>query len=160
MTEQHPFFPQMEYAFTIAIKLSGPPVRVQPSVTGQNRAIIHITEGTITGPMLQGRVVPMSGADWAQIRPDGTLDFDARYTLELDDGTPVYMQNRGFRWGSPEVMAAQARREPVPFDAYYMRVTPRFEVAAGPHEWLAKHVFVGVAEKLPEGNAIHYFVVR
>jgi len=145
MTDPHPFFPKLEYAFT---------------VTGQNRAIIHITEGTITGPMLQGRVVPMSGADWAQIRPDGTLDFDARYTLELDDGTPVYMQNRGFRWGSPEVMAAQARREPVPFDAYYMRVTPRFEVAVGPHEWLAKHVFVGVAEKLPEGNAIHYFVVR
>ncbi len=160
MTDPHPFQPVLEYAFSIAIKLAGPPARIQPCVTGQQRAIIQVTEGTITGPLLNGRVVPLSGADWAQVRPDGTLDFDARYTLELDDGTLVYMQNRGFRWASPEVMAAQARREEVPFDSYYMRVSPRFEVAEGPHEWLAKHVFVGVAEKVPAGNAIHYFVVR
>lgn len=44
-------------------------------------------------------------------------------------------------------------------DAYYMRTSPRFEVAEGPHDWLAKHVFVGRGEKTPEGNKIHYFMV-
>jgi hypothetical protein len=44
-------------------------------------------------------------------------------------------------------------------EEYYMRVTPRFEVAAGQHEWLNRHVFVGVAEKTPGANRIHYFQV-
>ena len=29
----------------------------------------------------------------------------------------------------------------------------------GPHEWMSRHVFVGVAEKIPGANRIHYFVV-
>ena len=45
------------------------------------------------------------------------------------------------------------------FEDYYMRVTPKFDAPAGPHEWMSRHVFVGVAEKLPGANRIHYFVV-
>jgi hypothetical protein len=40
-----------------------------------------------------------------------------------------------------------------------MRVSPKFEAPEGPHEWLSRHVFVGVAEKTPGANRIHYFVV-
>ena len=47
----------------------------------------------------------------------------------------------------------------VGFDDYYMRVTPRFDAPEGPHAWLSQHVFVGVAEKIPGANRIHYFVV-
>jgi hypothetical protein len=39
-------------------------------------------------------------------------------------------------------------------------VTPKFDVPEGPHAWMGKHVFVGVAEKIPGGNRFHYFVVR
>jgi hypothetical protein len=160
MTPPHPFQPRLDYAFSIAIRLKLPARRIDPSVVGAKRIVVYTESGEITGPMLSGKVVPMSGGDWAQQRPDDVIDFDARYLLELDDGTMVYMQNRGYRWASPEVLAAQFRNEEVPFDQYYMRVSPKFEVAPGPHDWLAKHVFVGVAEKLPGGNAIHYFVVR
>ena len=38
-------------------------------------------------------------------------------------------------------------------------VTPKFDAPAGPHEWMSRHVFVGVAEKLPGANRIPYFVV-
>lgn len=55
----------------------------------------------------------LSGGDWRLLRPDGVLDFDARYLLRTDDGTVIYMQNRGYRWGPPEMMAALSRREPV-----------------------------------------------
>jgi len=43
--------------------------------------------------------------------------------------------------------------------AYYMRVSPKFEAPAGKHEWLSRYVFVGVAEKTPAGNQIHYWKV-
>jgi hypothetical protein len=49
-------------------------------------------------------VIPMSGGDFPLVRPNGVIDFDARYLLEADDGGIIYMQNRGYRWGSPEVM--------------------------------------------------------
>jgi hypothetical protein len=158
-TVPHPFLPTLEHAFSIEITLQ-PSMRVEPSPWGSSRVAVYIESGVISGPLLNGRVLPMTGGDWAQLRPDGVIDFDARYMLELDDGSIVYMQNRGYRWASPEAMAKQARREEVPFSEYYMRVSPKFEVKIGVHDWLTKHVFVGVAEKIPTGNRIHYFVVR
>jgi hypothetical protein len=88
------------------------------------------------------------------------IDFDARYLLEADDGAVIYLENRGYRWAKNDAAAERiGRNEDAPFEEYYMRVTPRFDAPAGPHEWLAQHVFVGVAEKLPGANRIHYFVV-
>jgi len=88
------------------------------------------------------------------------IDFDARYLLELDDGTIIYLQNRGYRWAhSEEVAERMARNEPADPSEYYMRVSPKFDVPEGPHDWMAKHIFVGVAEKVPNANCIHYFKV-
>lgn len=118
-----------------------------------------MTEGDFAGPHVRSRVTPTIGADWALLRPDGVIDFDAPYMFETDDGTLIYIQNRGCRWGTTASMAALRERQEVADDAYYMRTSPRFEVAEGPHDWLAKHVFVGRGEKAPEGNNIHYFMV-
>lgn len=158
MTDRPILAPRFEYAFSIEVKLR-PKIAVGALPQGGDRFYVEVLEGRIFGPRLQGKVLPGSGGDWAHARPDGTLDFDARYNLQLEDGSIVYLQNRGFRWGSPEVMAKMSRREEVPSSEYYMRVTPRFEVAAGPHDWLAKHIFVGVGDKVPEGNFIHYHIV-
>ena len=160
MAEQHPFHPQMEHAFTIGIDLVGVR-RVEPSARGDVRWAVYAERGTIEGPMLNGTVVPMSGGDFPLVRPNGVIDFDARYLLEADDGATIYLQNVGYRWAkTPEIAEKMARNEPVGVDDYYMRVTPRFDAPAGRHEWLTKHVFVGVAEKIPGANRIHYFVVR
>lgn len=154
----HPFQPNLEYAFTISIELTG--LRwVKPTTQGATRAAIYAGSGKIEGPRLNGRVIPMSGGDFPLVRPDGVIDFDARYLLEADDGAVIYMQNRGYRWGSEDAMARMARNEPVQPDEYYMRVSPKFDAPAGPHEWLSRHLFVGVAEKIPGANRIHYFVV-
>jgi hypothetical protein len=153
----HPFQPQLEYAFSIGITLTKA-TYISPSGTGQTRAAVYAAEGTVEG-RINGIVVPMSGGDFPLVRADGVLDFDAKYLLELDDGTPVMLHNRGYRWGSPEAMAKMARNEPVGPGEYYMRVSPRFDVPEGPHDWLGKHVFVGVAEKIPGANRIHYFQV-
>lgn len=159
MPEKHPFAPQMEFAFTVSIDLT--PIRwVTPSTMGASRAAIYAASGSVAGPRLNGSVVPMSGGDFPLLRPDGVIDFDARYLLEADDGAIIYMQNRGYRWPrSAEIGERMARNEPVSPDDYYMRVSPKFDAPAGPHEWMSKHVFVGVAEKIPGANRIHYFVL-
>lgn len=160
MDEPHPFAPRLDHAFTISIELTRP-YWVEPSSRGDTRAAIYAASGTIEGPRLQGRVVPMSGGDFPLARENGVIDFDARYLLEAADGAIIYLENRGYRWARNDRIAAQMRQnEQVAFEDYYMRVTPRFDAPAGPHEWLSRHVFVGVAEKLPGSNRIHYFVVE
>ena len=157
MTEPRILEPHLEYAFTIQLKLK-PKISTGPLPRGGDRYFVEVTEGRIFGPRLQGIVLP-GGGDWAHHRPDGTLEFDARYNLELADGSIVCLQNRGYRWGSADAMAKMARRQEVAPSEYYMRVSPTFEVGQGPHEWLARHVFVGIGDKVPEGNFIHYYIV-
>lgn len=151
--------PQLEYAFTIELQLTSA-IYMGPSTAGPQRVTIYVKDGRITGPRLSGKVVPLSGGDYASQRADGVIYFDARYVLELNDGTYVYFQNKGYRWGTPEAMEKLKRGEKVSDSDYYMRVTPRFEVRAGPHDWLAKTVFVGIGEKTPGGNRIHYYIVK
>lgn len=156
--KKHAFEPQFEYAFTISIELAGIQW-VRPSSIGATRAAVYAASGTVEGPRLNGRVIPMSGGDFPLVRPNGVIDFDARYLLEADDGAIIYLQNRGYRWADEQAMAKMARNEPLDPGEYYMRVSPKFDAPDGPHEWLSRHVFVGVAEKLPGANRIHYFVV-
>src|SRR5690242_18205693 len=103
MKEMHPFAPSFEHVFSIEIDLV--PVRwVAPSAMGDKRGVVLAAAGVITGPRLTGKVVPMSGGDYALQRPNGVIDFDARYLLEADDGAHIYLQNRGYRWGrTPEI---------------------------------------------------------
>jgi len=150
--------PVLEYAFSVSITLERV-YWVKPTVLGASRAGVYLKDGVVSGPKLNGRVIERSGADWPLQRPNGVIDFDARYMFELDDGAIVYVQNRGFRWGSAEAMAAMLRHEEVGPDSYYFRVSPKFDAPDGPHEWLTRHVFVGSAEKTPNGNVIHYFQV-
>ncbi|MWV28664.1 DUF3237 family protein [Erythrobacter sp. GH3-10] len=160
MSGDHPFAPKLEHAFTIGIELAG--VRwIKPSSRGETRAAVYAAKGWVEGPLLNGTVVPMSGGDFPLVRPNGVIDFDARYLLEADNGDIIYLENRGYRWAkTPEIAEKMARNEDVDSSDYYMRVSPRFDAPEGPHEWLTRHVFVGVAEKVPDANRIHYFVVR
>lgn len=155
---EHPFAPRFEFAFTVSIELTKP-VWIEPTSMGATRAGVWAASGTFEGPRIRGRVLPMSGGDFPLVRPNGVIDFDARYFLEADDGTPIYLQSRGYRWAEGDAMARMARNEPVSPDEYYMRVAPKFDVPQGPHEWLGKHIFVGVAEKVPRANRIHYFML-
>ena len=150
--------PNFEYAMSVRLTLTKAHYSgVLPK--GGKHAFVGIAAGTFEGPRLKGTVLPGSGGDYPHVRPDGVLDFNARYMLQEDDGTIIYMQNRGFRWGPPEVMKKLSERQPVDSSEYYMRTSPTFHVEEGPHDWLNKYVFVGVADKTPEGNIIHYYKV-
>jgi Protein of unknown function (DUF3237) len=48
---------------------------------------------------------------------------------------------------------------PVPHEEYYLRAQPTFETSVGKHDWLTKHVFVGVGERRSDGNCLRYFTL-
>ena len=121
------------------------PLLINPGPRGTRR-IIPILGGQCTGPALNATVLA-GGADWQFVRPDGVVVLEARYTLKAADGTLIMVTNRGMRHGPPEILEAIARGEDVPADAYYFRTVAEFEAPIGPHDWLNKAVFVGLAER-------------
>lgn len=109
-------------------------VTLAPPITigdggGGLRDVIPITGGTVEGPVLSGKVLP-GGADWAITRADGLAEIWARYTLQLDDGTPVMVTNSGLAHQNAD-------------GSWGGHTVPVFEVAAAAHQWLRKSIFVG-----------------
>jgi hypothetical protein len=113
------------------------------------RRIVPLTGGTFTGPELNGKLLPGSSADCQLLLPDGTALGDIRYTLQTNDGALLYVQSRGVRHGSPEVLARLARGEDVDASEYTFRTSTQIETAAPALDWLNKGVFIGVGGREP-----------
>ena len=86
-------------------------------------------------------------------------ELDARYVLELDDGTKVFVTNRAMRRASLEVTEKLVRGEPVDPALVYFRCLPRFEVAAGRWRWLAESLFVGTGVRRPDRVEMAFYRV-
>jgi hypothetical protein len=123
------------------------------------RRIIGITGGRFSGERLSGRVLP-GGADWQVIRADGVADLDARYTLETSDGALIYVMNRGYRHGPPEIIKRLSSGEAVDPSLYYMRTTPRFETGDSRYAWLNRIVCVASAARRPAAVELEVFEVK
>jgi len=120
----------------------------------RRRRIVPLTSGTFTGSELNGTLLPGSSADWQVILPDGTALGDIRYTLQTDGGDLLYVQSRGVRHGSPEVLARLARGEDVDASEYTFRTSTQIEAAAPQLDWLNKGVFISVGGRRP-GRVIY-----
>ena len=109
--------PKLEFAFAIKARVG--PIQDLGQTARGHRRIIDILGGEVHGPKLSGEILP-GGADWQIVRPDGTIEVVARYTIRSDKGALVYVQNDGLRVASPEILArmsagrAGARRQ-LPF---------------------------------------------
>jgi hypothetical protein len=110
-----------------------------------HRRIVPLTGGTFTGPELNGTLLPGASADWQTVLPDGTAVGDIRYTLLTDDGALLYVQSRGIRHGSAQVLARLARGEEVDASEYTFRTSTQIETADPAFDWLNKGIFIGVA---------------
>jgi len=146
----------LDFAFEIVARI-GVPLTGGAGRLGQRR-IIPITGGTVQGPRLNGRVMA-GGADYELIRPDGNSRLEAHYGIEAEDGTPIYIVNRGLYVAPPEVTARLDAGEDVPPSEYYLRAAPVFDAPAGPHGWLSDHLFVSTCRFTPEAVTIRVFVV-
>jgi hypothetical protein len=114
---------------TTLTAIVGAPVMLGP-VLGGLRGIVPITGGSFDGPRLRGKVVPM-GADWALLQPDGSAHVDARYLLQMEDGTFVGIRNRG-----------HARPAHGQDNVYTGQSTPAFEAPQGsPYAWMNTATF-------------------
>jgi len=110
------------------------------------RRIIGILGGTVSGPKLNGRILP-GGADWQIIRADGAADIQARYTIETAAGARILVDSEGLRHGPPEVLAALARGDKVDPSLYYFRTVMRFETADPGLDWLNRILALARGER-------------
>lgn len=151
-------------------QFSPPPLRLEPLATfkveltspvwelgktsdlGQRR-IIPITGGTFSGPNFKGRILN-NGADWQTVDSKGLAHIDTRYLLETYDGALIYLQTRGYRYGSPEVLEKLSRGEEIDPSQYYFKLTMQFETSSEKYAWLNQTVAVGSAMRL--GKAVIY----
>jgi hypothetical protein len=147
--------PPLVFAFELRATV-GDPVVIGEVPHGLRR-IVAITGGTVRGPMMNGVVVPNSGADWQLIQPDGFSELDTRYTLRTEKGELVYVQNVGIRHAPPEVMQRLNAGQIVDPKLVYFRTVPKFESAAPGLQWLTRSVFVGVGERSPNEVIVRFY---
>jgi hypothetical protein len=147
--------PKLTFAFELRAKV-GDPVEIGQIPHGRRR-IVPILGGTVKGPMLNGTVVPNSGADWQIIQPDGFSELDTRYTLQNDKGQLVYVQNAGIRHAAPDVMKKLLAGQVVDPKLVYFRTVPKFETSSPDLQWLTHSIFVGVGERMPNDVVIRFY---
>jgi Protein of unknown function (DUF3237) len=148
--------PELRHVCDIDVSVG--PIRDLGLTPHGRRRIIPILSGKVTGPRLQGEVMP-GGADWQYVRGDGVLELEARYSIKTSDGAEIAVINRGMRRAPPEVMDRLSRGEAVDPAFVYFRTAPVFEAPAGPHAWLNESVFVASAARFPDRVQIRVFEV-
>lgn len=102
-----------------------------------SRRIVRVMGGRFWSEDLNGTVLE-GGGDWQNIRPDGVVEIDTRYTLKTVDGALIYLTNQGLR------------------DGAYMRTFSRFESSDIRYAWLNKRLFVSDGAKV-DGVVRHSF---
>jgi hypothetical protein len=150
--------PRLEPVYRLEATL-GEPVDLGDTAHGHRR-IVPLAGGTFAGPQLSGTLVPGASADWQTVLADGTALGDVRYTLRTDDGDVLYVQSRGVRHGSAEVLARLGRGEDVDPSEYTFRTSTQIETAALQLDWLNKGVFVSVGGRSAGGVVYETYLVR
>jgi hypothetical protein len=137
----------------------GEPINVGDTAYGRRR-IVPLSAGTFSGPMINGKLLSGASADWQTVLTDGTAIGDIRYALQTDGGDVLYVQSRGVRHGSAEVLARLARGEDVDPSEYTFRTSTQIETAATDLDWLNKGVFVSVGGRQASGVVYETYLVQ
>jgi len=152
MSSDHLPEPRVTRVYRLEATL-GQPLDLGESPQGRRR-IVPLNGGTFTGPELRGKLLPGASADWQTVLPDGTALGDIRYTLQTDAGDLLYVQSRGVRHGSAEVLARLGRGEDVDASEYTFRTSTKIEAAARQLDWLNKGIFISVGARR-QGSVIY-----
>lgn len=118
--------PKLELAFEEIVTLDKS-VTVGDTAFG-HRQFVPITGGSVSGPTLKGKVLP-GGWDWQLRLSNGCTSISAEYKLQAEDGTIVYVSNKGMFCGG---------------DGKRVFTRPVFEAPTGAYDWLTTGTFVGV----------------
>jgi len=126
---------------------------------GLHRRIVPILGGRVSGPELNGTVLP-GGADFQVLRSASVTELEARYAIETDDGDRVYVENFGLRSGSVEDIAKLIAGEPVDPSRIYFHSSPRMSAAGSRWSWLGERILVARGERKPDTVCLEVFVVE
>jgi hypothetical protein len=152
--------PTIKFEFLFQIKLElGESTRFEPTPPGGGRIFVPPAGGIVEGPRLNGKVMPYSGAEWAHTRSDNVNEINAHYMIQADDGTLIYLQNRGYHYSMDPSKPRPAFGDNVP---YYFHPVPTFDCPVGPHDWLTRTVIIGSAKRFMEPSkhsVFQYFAV-
>lgn len=140
-----------QYVFTFQIETAAA-IDIGDVGYGRRR-LIAITGGDLRGPGIAGTVLP-GGADSMLIRPDGLVEIDVRSSVQMDDGTKVYVENRGMRVAPADEAERVKRGETIAADDIYFRMTLRFETSSEKYRWLTQSIFAGKVLRRPGGLTI------
>lgn len=139
--------PTLKHVFDLEIEVEEP-IEIGDTGDGQRR-IIPIVDGTVSG-RIEGHVIP-AGADYQVFRVDRPTELVAKYAFETDDGSRVYVENRGIRYAPPETKERLRDGKPVEPDDVYFQSTPQFETADPELAWLTQSIFVASGIRQPNG---------
>jgi hypothetical protein len=134
-----------------------PPIDIGATAHGMRR-IVPILGGNITGPRLNGKLMP-GGADYQVWRSDGVTEIHARYVIETAAGTSLYVEASGLRRGPPDAMQRLYRGEPVDQASIYFRTVPRFETSDPDLAWLMRGIFLCAGARYPDRAVLRFFEV-
>ncbi|KAL2855777.1 hypothetical protein BJX68DRAFT_264125 [Aspergillus pseudodeflectus] len=145
--------PGMRFLYRLECTIAPEEINIgAPHGAGIIRSIANITGGTFKGPVLEGTVLPLGGADWATVI-EGThsMTLDARYTIKTTDDHYIFVQAHGLYRPGPGTdyakgVAADPTMRPPPTvtqDEVEFFSHLRIE-AAGKYNWLNGLVCVGV----------------
>ncbi len=150
---------QLEHVFDVTVNFGADRTIFGPLPGGDRQGYTPAIGGIVSGPRLSGSVVPHSGADYATVRADGTIELNAHYLLQADDGTLIYLINKGYL--VPGGATAEANDQGLAQPGYF-RLTPYFRVPIGPHDWLSRTCIVGGGERRtdPDHSLFRYYAVR
>lgn len=87
------------------------------------------------------------GVDIQKQNKDGSKNILAKYGLKLDDGESIYVENAG-------VIRTKAD------GSRYFVTIPKFETYSPKYKWLEKRIFVGYANKTPNGTLLTFYELR
>jgi Protein of unknown function (DUF3237) len=158
MSSDHLPEPRLTRVYRLQATL-GQPLALGERPQGQRR-IVPLTGGTFTGPELRGKLLPGASADWQTVLPDGTALGDIRYTLQTDAGALLYVQSRGVRHGSAEVLARLGRGDDVDASEYTFRTATQIEATAAGLDWLNKGVFISVGGRHADSVIYETYLVE
>ncbi|MDP9898922.1 hypothetical protein J2W36_001166 [Variovorax ginsengisoli] len=132
--------PRSEFVYESIVDLA-PTLQLGASPFGDRR-MVPIVGGTFEGPGLRGKVMA-GGADRQLVRRDGSVNLDAVYELQTDDGVIISVRNR--------VLSRPAR------DATPRYVFSTLEITApeGRYGWINDFVYVGTLNSMrPQRDAV------
>jgi hypothetical protein len=119
------------------------------------RVNYYVTRGTVTGPKLKGKMLPVGG-DWNILRTDGVGILDVRATFETDDGTLILTTYSGvYDLGKDgyEKFLRQELPAVIP-----IRMAPRFHTAHPGYEWLNRLQGLGIGQIDTARSEVRYEV--